>query len=134
MIDLLAAEWLKLRTTRLLYGMIPATVALSFAAVAGAVLAADNAAELESTDGIRRVLSVTGTGAILVLVVGILISAGEYRHGTAADTFLTTPRRHRVVAAKLAVGAGVGLAAGVITSVACVGIAMPAKIARMIKK
>jgi len=123
MIDLLAAEWLKLRTTRLLYGMIPATVALSFAAVAGAVLAADNAAELESTDGIRRVLSVTGTGAILVLVVGILISAGEYRHGTAADTFLTTPRRHRVVAAKLAVGAGVGLAAGVITSVACVGIA-----------
>jgi ABC-2 type transport system permease protein len=123
MIDLLAGEWLKLRTTRLLWGMIPATVALSFAAVAGAVLAADSAAELESADGIRRVLSVTGTGAILVLVVGILISAGEYRHGTAADTFLTTPRRHRVLAAKLTVGAGVGLAAGVITSVACVGIA-----------
>jgi ABC-2 type transport system permease protein len=123
MIDLLAGEWLKLRTTRLLWGMIPATVALSFAAVAGAVLAADSAAELESADGIRRVLSVTGTGAILVLVVGILISAGEYRHGTAADTFLTTPRRHRVLAAKLTVGAGVGLAAGVITSVACVGVA-----------
>ncbi len=123
MIDLLAGEWLKLRTTRLLWGMIPATVALSFAAVAGAVLAADSADELESADGIRRVLSVTGTGAILVLVVGILISAGEYRHGTAADTFLTTPRRHRVLAAKLTVGAGVGLAAGVITSVACVGIA-----------
>ncbi len=121
--DLIAAEWLKLRTTRLLYGSIPAAVALSFAAVAGAVLSADGAAELESTDGIRDTLSVTGTGAILVLVVGIIISAGEYRHGTAADTYLTTPQRHRVVAAKLTLGAGVGLAAGVITSLACLGIA-----------
>jgi ABC-2 type transport system permease protein len=121
MIDLVAAEWLKLRTTRLLYGMIPATVALSFAAVAGAVLSADSATDLESTDGIRTALSVTGTGAILVLVVGILMSAGEYRHGTAADTFLTTPRRHRVVAAKLTVGAGVGLVAGVVTALVCVG-------------
>jgi ABC-2 type transport system permease protein len=123
MIDLVAAEWLKLRTTRLLYGMIPATVALSVAAVSGAVLSADSVAELESTGGIRDALSVTGTGAILVLVVGILISAGEYRHGTAADTFLTTPRRDRVVAAKLTLGAGVGLAVGVLTSLACLGMA-----------
>jgi ABC-2 type transport system permease protein len=123
MIDLVAAEWLKLRTTRLLYGSIPAVVALSFAAVAGAVLSADSAAELESTAGIRDALSVTGTGAILVLVVGIIISAGEYRHGTAADTFLTTPRRNQVAAAKLTLGAAVGLAAGVITSLACLGVA-----------
>jgi ABC-2 type transport system permease protein len=121
--DLVAAEWLKLRTTRLLYGSVPAAIALSFAAVAGAVLSADGAAELESTGGIRDALSVTGAGAILVLVVGILISAGEYRHGTAADTFLTTPRRNRVVAAKLTVGAGLGLAVGVITSLASLGIA-----------
>jgi ABC-2 type transport system permease protein len=120
-IDLVSAEWLKLCTTRLLYGMIPATVALSFAAVAGAVLSADSADDLESTDGIRTTLSVTGTGAILVLVVGILVSAGEYRHGTAADTFLTTPRRHRVVVAKLIVGAGVGLIAGALTALVCVG-------------
>jgi ABC-2 type transport system permease protein len=119
MIDLVAAEWLKLRTTRLLYGMIPAAVALSFAAVAGAVLSEDSVADLESTKGIRRVLSVTGTGAISVLIVGIIISAGEYRHGTAVDTFLTTPRRHRVVSSKLMVGAGVGLAAGAVTSLAC---------------
>lgn len=123
MTDLLAAEWLKLRTTRLLYGTIPAAIAISLAGVAGTVLSANGAAALESTEGIRRVLSVTGTGAILVLVVGILISAGEHRHGTAADTFLTTPRRHHVLAAKLIVGAGVGLAAGAIISLACVGIA-----------
>jgi ABC-2 type transport system permease protein len=123
MSDLVAAEWLKLRTTRLLHGMIPAAVALSLAGVAGTVLSADDAGALESTEGIRRVLSVTGTGAILVLVVGILISAGEYRHGTAADTFLTTPRRHQVLAAKLAVGAAVGLAAGAVIALASVGVA-----------
>lgn len=123
MIDLVTAEWLKLRTTRLLHGMIPAAVAISCAAVAGVVLSAKSAGALESTEGTRHLLSVTGVGAIFVLVVGIIISSGEYRHGTAADTFLTTPRRHLVFAAKLAVGAGVGLAAGAITSLACVGIA-----------
>jgi ABC-2 type transport system permease protein len=122
-IDLVAAEWLKLRTTRLLHGMVPAAVALSCAAVAGAVLSAKSAAALESSDRIRHLLSVTGIGAILVLLVGIIISSGEYRHGTAADTFLTTPRRRKVLTAKLAVGAGVGLAAGALTSLSCLGVA-----------
>ncbi len=123
MIDLVAAEWLKLRTTRLLLGMIPAAVAISCASVAGVVLAADGAADLESADEVRRVLALTGAGALIVLVAGILVSAGEYRHGTAADTFLTTPRRHRVLAAKLIVGAGGGLAVGALTSVVCLGLA-----------
>jgi ABC-2 type transport system permease protein len=123
LVDLVAAEWLKLRTTRLLHGAIPLAVALSFAAVAGEVVAADGARALESSDGIAHVLAVTGTGALVVLVVGIMISAGEYRHGTVADTFLTTPRRQRVVVAKLAVGAALGLAVGVVSSLASVGIA-----------
>ena len=124
MIDLVAGEWLKLRTTRVLYGMVPAAVLLSFAAVAGSVFATDRAdVPLASTEGLQRVLSVTGAGALVVLLVGILISAGEYRHGTSADTFLTTPRRHRVVVAKLLLGAAVGLVVGVLTSAACVGIA-----------
>lgn len=124
MIDLVAAEWLKLRTTRLLHGMIPAATAISLAAVAGTVLSAADAGALESTEGIREVFGIAGAGVILVLVIGIIISAGEHRHGTAADTFLTTPRRHLVLAAKLAVGAGVGLAAGAVIAVACVGVAV----------
>lgn len=122
MIDLVAAEWLKLRTTRLLYGTIPAAVAISVAAVAGNVLAHEGDV-LESSEGVRDALSVTGTGAILVLVVGIIISAGEYRTGTATDTFLTTPRRHRVLAAKLTIGAVLGLATGVVIAAAGLGMA-----------
>jgi len=120
--DLVAAEWLKLRTTRLLVGIVPAAVILSLASQAGVVLSADDAA-LETTETIRRAFAVTGAGAILVLVLGIIISAGEYRHGTASDTFLTTPRRHLVLAAKLTVGAGVGVATGAAISASCVGLA-----------
>jgi ABC-2 type transport system permease protein len=123
MIDLLAGEWLKLRTTRLLHGTLPTAVALSAAAVAGVVVSSDGGGALESTDGIRRTLSVTGSGAIVVLVAGIIVSAGEHRHGTAADTFLTTPNRHRVVAAKLAVGAALGLVVGALTALASVAVA-----------
>jgi ABC-2 type transport system permease protein len=121
--DLIAAEWLKLRTTRILLGIIPAALAISLASLAGVVLAEDNAAALEGPDGIRRAFSVTGAGAILVLVLGIIISSGEYRHGTAADTFLTTPRRQIVLAAKLVVGAAVGLATGVLVAGGGVGLA-----------
>lgn len=123
MTDLLAAEWLKLRTTRLLYGTIPLAVVLSFAAVAGEVVAADSARALESSDGIAHVLAVTGTGALVVLVVGIMISAGEYRHGTVADTFLTTPGRGPVIAVKLLVAAALGVAVGAVSALASVGIA-----------
>jgi hypothetical protein len=122
--SLVAAEWLKLRTTRLLVGVIPATVGISLAAVAGSVLAADRSdIALDSAEGVRRVLPVTGTGAVLVLIVGILITAGEYRHGTAADTFLTTPRRNRVVTAKLVVGSAIGAAIGALMSIGSVAVA-----------
>jgi ABC-type transport system involved in multi-copper enzyme maturation permease subunit len=114
---LVAAEWLKLRTTRLLWATVPAVVLLSAVAVAGLVLSSEAAgvAVLEPTEGVRQAaLHLTSTGAVLVIVIGIMISAGEYRTQTATDTFLTTPRRSRVVAAKLAIGAILGLALGAI--------------------
>jgi ABC-2 type transport system permease protein len=117
--DLVAAEWFKLRTTRLLLGLVPAAVALSLASLAGVVVAAKDAAALEEVDTIRGMFSVTGAGAILVLVFGIIISTNEYRHGTASDTFLTTPRRQRVVAAKLTVGGAVGLTVGAVIAATC---------------
>jgi ABC-2 type transport system permease protein len=121
--DLIAAEWLKLRTTRLVHATLPVAVAISAAAVAGVVVSADGVGALESADGIRRALSVTGSGAVVVLVAGIVVAAGEHRHGTAVDTFLTTPHRHRVVAAKLIVGAALGLVVGALTAFASVAVA-----------
>ena len=119
MARLVAAEWLKLRTTRILWGAVPAVVLLSAVAVAGLVLSSEVAgvALLEPTEGVRQAaLHLTSTGAVLVMVLGIIISAGEYRTQTATDTFLTTPRRSRVVAAKLAIGAILGLGLGAIST------------------
>lgn len=119
---LLLAEWLKLTTIRLLWAIVPGAIVISMAAVAGAVLSSEGAGvALDSAQGVRRALHVTGTGSILVLVLGIVISAGEYRTQTATDTFLTTPNRSKVTTAKLLVGLSVGIALGVLTAAICLG-------------
>jgi hypothetical protein len=68
---------------------------------------------------VRNVMSAAASGAQVLLVIGILIMAGEFRHNTATSTFLISPDRKRVVGAKLAaaslVGAGVTVAASVLT-------------------
>src|SRR5919106_923739 len=117
---LVAAEWLKLRTTWFLFGTVPAVVLLAAVAVAGLVLSSEVAgvALFEPTEGVRQAaLHLTSSGAVLVIVLGIIISAGEYRTQTATDTFLTTPRRSRVLAAKLAIGGILGLGLGALSVV-----------------
>jgi len=126
MTDLIAAEILKLRTTRTVWALLAATVGVTMLAVTGAVLAADSGnatLDLESDRGVRTVLHVSASGGIFVLVLGIIIAAGEYRQRTAVGTFLTTPRRSRVIAAKLVVGAGVGTVFGALAALAAFGAA-----------
>ena len=42
-------------------------------------------------------------GVLFVSLLGILLITNEYYHQTATTTFLTTPHRSRVVAAKLVI-------------------------------
>jgi ABC-2 type transport system permease protein len=122
--NLLAAEFLKLRTTRTVWALLAATVGVSALAVASAVVVGSkNGLDLESTRGLRSILSVSATGAIFVLVLGIIVSAGEYRQGTAVDTFLTTPRRSRVTVAKLTSAAATGVVFGCLAAGAAIAVA-----------
>jgi ABC-2 type transport system permease protein len=62
----------------------------------------------------------TSIGALFASMLGAMSITGEIRHGTIRPTFLATPRRARVIAAKVAAsafaGVGVGLLAEALTA------------------
>lgn len=105
------AELLKLRTVRSSGLVLLAAVAIVVAGVSGLVV---SGADLASAAVQQQAVAHVGLVALCSLVLGVLMMAGEYRHGTVVGTFLGEPRRGRVVLAKLLVallaGAVLGLA------------------------
>src|SRR3712207_771486 len=108
MTNLIRAELLKLRTTRIFWLYVGCALAFVPVSVALAVTHGPPVGSLESSAGVRNVMSATSAGGLLMLLVGISMMAGEFRHGTATAAFLTVPDRRRVLLAKLAAGVGVG--------------------------
>lgn len=126
--SLLASEMIKLRTTRLVYGLLAATVVVALIGTFATIVTAgdfDESFALETEEGIRNVFSNAGSGSIFVLVLGILGMTSEFRHGTITETFLVTPARGRVVLAKMITYTLVGLAFAAVASVATVALALP---------
>jgi ABC-2 type transport system permease protein len=62
---------------------------------------------------------------MLVVRIGIMVMAGEFRFNTITSTFLVTPERKRVVAAKLAASSLVGVAIAAVSSLLTLAIALP---------
>jgi hypothetical protein len=105
---LIASEFLKARTTRapwVLLLVVSALVAL-FTSL-GIALHEGQWREDEILDIVQTPGGIT---SLFVLLVGVVGFTGEFRHGTIAQTLLVTPRRERVLAAKLGAFALVGLA------------------------
>jgi ABC-2 type transport system permease protein len=109
------SEFRKLATVRAPWLLLAAGPLIVVAGVSGLVVSGGNVQDpaVQST-----ALAHVGLAAIFPLILGILAVAGEYRHGTVTDTYLSFPARGRVVAAKLAVYALLGAAAGVASSLA----------------
>jgi ABC-2 type transport system permease protein len=115
MSSLVSAEFLKLRTTRTAYGFLAAIVLLTLG-----VVAADSAnVDLRTKDDLEEALSGAGIPAALLLVLGIVATTGEHRHGTITSSLLASPDRRRLIGAKmlayLLTGALLGLAAVIAT-------------------
>jgi hypothetical protein len=127
MTRLLRAELLKLRTTRILLWSLAATLALVPLTIALAVYGAGgtDGPVLDSSEGVRNVMAAGGSGALMLLVVGIMSMAGEFRHRTITSTVLITPDRTRIVAAKLAAVAITGAAFTVLAAALTLAIALP---------
>jgi ABC-type transport system involved in multi-copper enzyme maturation permease subunit len=121
MTALLRAELLKLRSTRTNLVLLTWMLALIIVVVALHVLSF-GAADLSRTGNQLRILGLgTSVGALFAALLGALSITGEFRTGTIRPTFLITPRRTRVIAAKVGAsvlaGAAVGLLAEALTAV-----------------
>ena len=122
--DLIRAELLKLRTTRMFWGNVVAALAFVPLTVALAIVStADH--PLNSRAGMRNVMSAASSGASILFVIGILMTAGEFRHATATSTFLVSPNRKRVIAAKLGAASITGVALAIAASMLTLVIAVP---------
>ncbi|NUR86998.1 MAG: ABC transporter permease subunit [Nonomuraea sp.] len=126
MIAVVRAELLKLTTTRLwwimlvvmlVYSSLPIGITIAFAGQQG-MPARGSAAFQQTLWGMGQ------GGALFAAVLGVVMMTAEYRYQTITTTFLVTPKRARVVAAKLAatlvVGVLLGLAVLVLTALAVV--------------
>jgi ABC-2 type transport system permease protein len=110
---LIRSEFRKVSTVRGPWLLLGAGPLLVLAGIAGLV---QSGANLHDPQTQIQALAHAGLAAIFTLVFGILAVAGEYRHSTITDTYLTSPARGRVAAAKLAVYALIGAAAGLVCS------------------
>jgi ABC-2 type transport system permease protein len=124
MIALLMGELLKLRTTRMVYGLLGALL-LIVAIATVAVVVDTPAAQLEREEDQGDLFGTAATGVIFLLLLGVMLMSGEFRHGTITQTLLITPNRWKVLAAKLVAGGLLGLAFGALAELFALVLGFP---------
>lgn len=119
MSPLIRAEFRRLFATRMWAGLLIAAALLGGGMMGAMALVGPENFEppmpgLDTDAGLRAILGVLGYTAFVPAAAGTIAVTSEYRHRTAAVTFLFAPRRWQVLVAKLATYAVVGLAYGLI--------------------
>ncbi len=107
---LIANEVSKLRTIRSPWILLVVAQLVIVIGVSGAFTSGRLAGSSLSVGAVSHV----GLTSLFALMLGVLSIAGEYRHRTITDTYLTTPRRDRVITAKLIVSTGIGVGFGAV--------------------
>jgi ABC-2 type transport system permease protein len=109
----LAAELRKLTTVRGPWLLLAVGPVIVLAGVSGLAVSGTG---LASPATVSRAFAHVGLAAVFTLAFGLGAVAGEHRHGTSTDTYLSFPRRREVILAKLAVYAVTGAAAGLVSA------------------
>ena len=127
MTTLLRIELLKLRTTPAVYVALALAFFLTVASVLTTILLAGQpgTSPVGSVDNVSHVLSIGVVTSFSMLILGVMLTAGEDRHRTSLSTYLAQPRRGRVLVAKLITAALVGALGGAVTFGLDLAIALP---------
>jgi ABC-2 type transport system permease protein len=124
MTRLFAAELLKLRTIRVMWGFGLAVIGFSGLLAVGNLGSPSEGGRLAPDYQLDLVLVAALPAVLLALLLGMLLFTNEFRHGTISRTLLVTPRRPVLVGVKLLIGAaagfGLALLAFVVTAIAAV--------------
>lgn len=122
---LIRTELLKLHTMRATYGLALLVVAhTALFASLEATRSGRKVAPISTAQGLSTVSTATGVTMILAAILGVMLASGEYRHTSASLTYLATPRRGLVLAAKAIAAAIVGLAYGILAGLVATGTAL----------
>jgi ABC-2 type transport system permease protein len=129
MINLLRAEWRKVTTIKLGWGMLLGAMAVSalfvVAQIASNGAARSVALPLTSPSTQKAIAATASTAYLFSIVVGIILITTEFRHFTSRPTFLIEPRRGLVIVAKIVVAAVVGVIYGVACAAVTAAVMIP---------
>jgi ABC-2 type transport system permease protein len=109
---ILRSEWLKLVSVPTTW-MILGAMLLIEGLAAGLLTALADIDDLKARNPATLLIG-TPLPTVMIFTLGALLATNEYRHGTANHTFIITPKRDRVILAKLAVGLVVGIVAALL--------------------
>jgi ABC-2 type transport system permease protein len=118
MATLITNELRKLRSIRTWWVLLLVQLVLIVVGVSGAAISLGITASDPTL--VTKLISHAGILSLFALVLGVNAVAAEYRHRTITDTYLATPRRERVIVAKLVTYTGVGLVFGIASAAVAV--------------
>ncbi|HEX4220004.1 MAG TPA: hypothetical protein VHZ02_16620 [Acidimicrobiales bacterium] len=119
-------ELLKLRTTRVTYGLllVATVVTALFSSLQASGAGRKVVAPISTAAGLASVTTVTGFAMVIAAVLGVIVTSGEFRHSSATLTYLASPIRGRVLAAKAVAAACAGAIVGLVAGIVATGIGL----------
>jgi len=116
----LRSELVKLRSTRTNLGLLVGMVGLVLMIVIVSSVAVEPS-ELAKADHQRAIFGLGLAGGFIGALIGVMSITSELRHGTIRPTFVFTPKRDRVIVAKVLSSLALGALFGAVTEALAFG-------------